>query len=74
MDELTSIMKEILSELKQMNSKLDIIVGTGETGDRFCSLNDIYGAVDYLHDNMIKLAGKTVDAINENGCTYIRPY
>lgn len=70
MDELTNVMKEILSELKQMNTKLDIIVGTSETEDRFCSLNDIYGAVDELHDNMIKLAGKIVDSINANGYRY----
>jgi spore coat polysaccharide biosynthesis predicted glycosyltransferase SpsG len=64
MDDLTNVMKEILTELRNINSKLDIIIGQEETEDNN-SLRDIYGAVDYMHDNMIKLAGKIVDAIYE---------
>lgn len=67
MDELTNVMKDILLELKQINTKLDVIVGAGDTDDCYCSLQNIYDAVDYMHDNMIELAGKIIDAIYANG-------
>lgn len=44
MDELVSVMQDILAELKEMNSKLDDIKGTG----LYNSLSDVCDKIDSL--------------------------
>lgn len=58
MDELTLLLKCILSEMHEINSKLDNIKGIGT----FNSISDVCDKLDGIEDKIIDLEGIIEDA------------